>query len=104
MEIDSSRFFVQVRRATAQLADAAVLATLWLMLSVQAAAQWLIGYYPSRWQRQRAQSTIEIVIGMAVLAVLALAVWRVIGPAVIAKANGITTDLNTSGTGATGTG
>ena len=104
MEIDSSGRVMLVRRAAAQVADSAMLAMLWLILSLQAFAQWLVGYYPTLRQRQRAQSTIEIVIGMAVLAVLALAVWRVIGPAVIAKANGITTDLNTSGTGATGTG
>ena len=41
---------------------------------------------------------------MAVLGVLGLAVWRVIGPAVMAKATGVATDLQTSGTGATGTG
>jgi hypothetical protein len=100
MNADST--FTRVRQGAAQLTEAAMLASLWLMLTVQAVAQWLVGYYPTR--RQRAQSTIEIVIGMAVLAVLALAVWKVIGPAITAKANGIATDLNTSGTGPTGTG
>jgi hypothetical protein len=102
MNVDSSGTFTRLRRAAAQLSEAAMLAMLWLMLTVQAVVQWFVGYYPMR--RQRAQSTIEIVIGMAVLAVLALAVWKVIGPAITAKANGIATDLNTSGTGPTGTG
>ena len=103
MNVDSTLKFARLRRAAAQLSEAAMLAILWLMLAVQAVVQWLFGYYPMR-RRQRAQSTIEIVIGMAVLAVLALAVWKVIGPAITAKANGIATDLNTSGTGPTGTG
>jgi len=104
MKIDSSRRFVQAGRAAAQMADAAMLAMLWLMLSAQALVQWNVGDYPRWRQRQRAQSTVEIVVSMAVLAVLALAVWKVIGPAVMAKVNGIATGVNTSGTGATGTG
>src|SRR2546425_12689902 len=104
MEIDSSGRVMLVRRAAAQVADTAMLAMLWLILSLQAFAQWLVGYYPTLRQRQRAQSTIEIVIGMAGLAVLALAGWGGIGPAGIAQANGITTDLNTSGPRAPGTG
>jgi hypothetical protein len=104
MEIDSSGRVMQVQRAAAQVADATMLGLLWLILSLQALARWTVGYYPTLRQRQRAQSTIEIVIGMAVLAVLALAVWKIIGPAVTAKASGIATELNTSGTGATGTG
>ncbi|MDQ6675372.1 MAG: hypothetical protein M3069_32345 [Chloroflexota bacterium] len=104
MKIDSSQRLIQVRRAATQAAEAATLAMLWLMLSVLALMQWNIGDYPRWRQRQRAQSTIEIVVSMAVLAVLALAVWKVIGPAVMAKVNGIATGINTPGTGATGTG
>lgn len=97
--MDSSRTFAHMRRAAAQAAETAVLAMLWLTLSLQACEQWLVGR-----QRQRAQNTVEIAIGMAVVAVLALAVWKVIGPAVLAKANEVASSLNQAGTGPTGTG
>jgi hypothetical protein len=86
-------------RAAAQAAETGMLALLWLLLSLQALEQWLVGR-----RRQRAQNTVEIAIGMAVVAVLALAVWKVIGPAVLAKANAVATDLTQAGSGTTGTG
>ena len=93
-----------MRQAAGQALEAGTLAMLWLLLSVQELSQWLLGRWLLVPRRQRAQGTIEILIAMAVLGVLALAVWRVIGPAVMAKATGVATDLNTSGTGLTGTG
>jgi hypothetical protein len=87
------------------VAEAVAVFALWLFLSAQALGQSMVvrlGALPR--SRSRAQSTIEIIIAMAVLGVLGLAVWRVIGPAVMAKAAGVANDLQTSGTGATGTG
>ena len=104
MNDDSTGTFGHAHRAVAQAANTAMFSLLWLALSLQALVHLLVGYCPTWRQRQRAQSTIELVIGMAVLTVLALAVWKVVGPAVTAKANSIVTDLNTSGTGVTGTG
>jgi hypothetical protein len=105
MQMDSRWTFAYMRQTAAEVGEAAMVSMLWLMLSMQAVCQWLFG---GQWllapRRQRAQGTIEILIAMAVLGVLALAVWRVIGPAVMTRANGIATDLNTAGSGATGTG
>jgi hypothetical protein len=95
---------VRVQKIVAVVIEAVVFATLWALLSVEAGVHWLVGRRATLAQRSRAQATTEIVIGMAILGVIGLAVWRVIGPAILAKANGIAIDLQTSGTGATGTG
>ena len=97
--MESTWTFGQVRQAVERVATATMIALLWLLLSLQALGTWLL--VP---RRQRAQTTVEILIGMAVVAVIALAVWRLIGPAIVAKANAVVTDLNTAGTGPTGTG
>ncbi len=102
--MDARRTFVQLRQAAGQIAESVIVATLWLVLGVQAIAEWLVTRWLAVPRRQHAQGTIEILIAMAVLGVLALAVWRVIGPAVMDKATGVATDLQTSGTGPTGTG
>jgi len=100
----SQRTVSQVREVAQRIAEIAMLAIVWSTLSMQALGQRLIGRSLLVPRRQRAQGTLEIIIAMAVLGVLALAVWKIIGPAVIAKANAVGGDLNTSGTGATGTG
>ena len=95
----SQRTVSQVREVAQRIAEAAMLAMVWSMLGVQALGQWLIGRSLLVPRRQRAQGTLEIIIAMAVLGVLALSVWKLIGPAVIAKASAVAQDLQTSGSG-----
>jgi len=96
---------VRLRHDAALVAEAVALFALWLFLSAQALGQGLVVRLGtvSR-SRSRAQATMEILIAMAVLGVIGLGVWKIIGPAIIAKATGVATDLQTSGTGTTGTG
>ena len=100
----SQRTVSQVREVAKRIAEAAMLAMVWSMLSVQALGQWLIGRSLLVPRRQRAQGTLEIIIAMAVLGVLALSVWKLIGPAVLIKAGAVAQDLQTSGSGTNGTG
>ena len=103
--MDAKGLAVRLRRDAAGAIDALIVAGLWLTLSTQALGQWLMAQLGAmRLSRARGQGTLEILIGMAVLGVLALAVWRLIGPALIARATGVATDLQTSGTGPMGTG
>ena len=96
---------VRLRHDAALVAEAVAVFALWLFLSTQALGRGLVVRLVtvSR-SRSRAQSTIEILIAMAVLGVIGLGVWRIIGPAILAKATGVATELQTSGTGPTGTG
>ncbi len=94
----------RLRRDAALVVDALLVVSLWLVLSAQAMGPWLVGRLMARPRRQPAQATIEIIIAMAVLGVLALGVWKIIGPTVLNRATGISTDLQNAGTGTTGTG
>jgi hypothetical protein len=102
--VRATRGMIQVRRIGARVGEAILFAALWALLSVEDLVHWLVSRRDALPYRSRAQATTEIVIGMAVLGVIALAVWRVLGPAIMTRANGIATDLQTAGTGATGTG
>jgi hypothetical protein len=95
---------MRLRRDAVQVAEAVMVAVLWLLLSGQELGRGLVRRRATLAHRSRAQSTIEVLIAMAVLGVIGLGVWRLIGPAIMAKASGVVTDLNTAGSGTSGTG